>query len=234
MFTSVLPIGVSFVDPMYATGIQDKSLTIDMCSDSMFCLLIQSFIFLVQYGGMTTKGRLVLRMSTDENPRWQVEIEAGKETTEKELYESSFGEIIENQTLEEPKTVRKSNKRKESIADESIAKLAEEPALEPENSDTSKPKAGSQRSSDNNANSDSSTTPSDNSKKAARASAREERVRRREAKVEVKASTTSSFASKKQKKFHHNSTECIKIPMLTGTLYLYHGMTRRAEFVRKV
>ena len=77
----------------------------------------------------------------------------------------------------------------------------------------------------------------------ARVSAREARSRRRQAKMVqeiTKASKTRpggfrSGISKNGKRAREEGEECVKIPFLTGTLYLYRGpKKRRAEFVRRI
>lgn len=83
---------------------------------------------------------------------------------------------------------------------------------------------------------------------------REQRSRRRQAMIEEEAQTipgggvgsaSTSTAPIKRPRPHapasHSSKkmragtneEVIKVPMLTGTLYLYRGLRRRAEFIRK-
>lgn len=76
----------------------------------------------------------------------------------------------------------------------------------------------------------------------ARVSAREARSRRRQAKVieeikQPKRGTASGFKGvpKNMKRSREEGEECIKIPFLTGTLYLYRGRKkRRAEFIRRI
>lgn len=104
---------------------------------------------------------------------------------------------------------------------------------------------------DMNHHSDASSPSSDISKKAARASAREERSRRRQALMEddlngyihhqpglvgggVITKSKNGRPNKKKKPNPRTGDDVVQVPMLTGILYLYRGIPRRAEFVRKV
>ena len=73
-------------------------------------------------------------------------------------------------------------------------------------------------------------------------SAREERSRRRQAKIDEDAPVideptsrpdAAPVQSKKRQKTPDDG-EVIKVKLLTGTLYLYRGKHRRAEFVRRL
>ena len=83
--------------------------------------------------------------------------------------------------------------------------------------------------------------PANNKKETekGKASDREERSRRRQAMIEVEAQTTTSKRprvaasggqAKKVKVKGARDDGRVKVPMLTGTLYLYRGARRRAEF----
>ncbi|GKZ01179.1 hypothetical protein MPSEU_001069300 [Mayamaea pseudoterrestris] len=82
-------------------------------------------------------------------------------------------------------------------------------------------------------------------KEQARVSAREARSRRRQAKVvqeskqlsvkNIRGGFRAGLAKSNGKRQREEGEECVKVPLLTGTLYLYRGRTkRRAEFVRRV
>lgn len=58
-------------------------------------------------------------------------------------------------------------------------------------------------------------------------SAREQRSRRRQALIDIKP-------PKKVKRMKETNEPVTKIKLLTGTLYLYRGEHRRAEFVRRI
>ena len=81
-------------------------------------------------------------------------------------------------------------------------------------------------------------------RKRALASAREQRSLRRQTKDDDDDGTTGAKRTRQgpiknsglpsnSKRARRTDDEVIKVPMLTGTLYLYRGLHRRAEFVRK-
>jgi hypothetical protein len=85
---------------------------------------------------------------------------------------------------------------------------------------------------------DSSTLLSDAAKGAAGISSREQRSKRRQAAImeEVAQQPVQEPPTKKKKvtgQYNNGKEEVVKIQMLTGTLYLYKGLRRRAEFIRK-
>ena len=62
-----------------------------------------------------------------------------------------------------------------------------------------------------------------------------ETKRERESKTAKSSTNTSSLATTTKQQHHQKEEEeCVKIKFLTGTLYLYRGKRRRAEFVRRV
>ena len=65
-----------------------------------------------------------------------------------------------------------------------------------------------------------------------------ETKRERESKTDKKSTNASSQATsakQQQQQLHPKEPEeCVKVKFLTGTLYLYRGKRRRAEFVRRV
>lgn len=83
--------------------------------------------------------------------------------------------------------------------------------------------------------SDSSTLLSDSAKAAAGGiSSREQRSNRRHAAImEEVAQQPPTKKKKVTGLYNRGKEEVVKIQMLTGTLYLYKGLRRRAEFVRK-
>ncbi|GKZ01178.1 hypothetical protein MPSEU_001069200 [Mayamaea pseudoterrestris] len=203
----------------------------------------------IESGGVTIEGRLVSRCSDENatNPTWRaIFLDNNEGKDDKEVYESSFGEILGKVDPEKEikATMATRKTRKESpltLIDPTtvITKPTDTPILVSQESKQSK--KTSSGSSSNSLSESSMTTPTSDASKA-RTSARDERIRRRQAKLEdsvVKRAATSvtkhSFASNTKtcdnKQMHAKK---ITITMLTGTLYLYHGLTRRAEFIRKV
>jgi hypothetical protein len=94
--------------------------------------------------------------------------------------------------------------------------------------------------------SDRSTTASDDSSgsldHAKRVSAREQRSRRRQAKNETDPPVVDDINRKRSRapsnpgpsKKMRGEEEVVVVKLLTGTLYLYRGTQRRAEFIRRV
>jgi hypothetical protein len=75
---------------------------------------------------------------------------------------------------------------------------------------------------------------SDSSSSKMRALARGQRSTRRQAKVQVDNKRPLKSIVPASKRVKRNSNEeVVMVQMLTGTLYLYRGLNRRAEFVRK-
>jgi hypothetical protein len=81
--------------------------------------------------------------------------------------------------------------------------------------------------------SDVSSSPVDD-KRAAAKSARAQRSKRRQAEPLHFPEHISRPPPKKSKTSNKQKEDAVRIPMLTGTLFLYRGPHRRAEFVRKV
>jgi len=95
---------------------------------------------------------------------------------------------------------------------------------------------------------ESSTPETDGRKK--KVSAREQRSRRRQAIIDEfgvavpsqpapaggkrKLAGNQKTAAKSKRQRHEEDGTCLKIKLLTGTLYLYRGRHRRAEFIRRV
>lgn len=91
--------------------------------------------------------------------------------------------------------------------------------------------------------SEGSPTASDDSSAGSKGvSARETRSRRRQVKVDNEAEVVHNtrkrsrapLATQQNNKKMHNNEDVVVVKLLTGTLYLYRGAHRRAEFVRRV
>jgi hypothetical protein len=158
------------------------------------------------------------------NPRWLVKFD--DDNKDEELYELDFGKVVK--------------------AAEQENSLPFKTMHPPRRARTSR----SSGSSDDVPNkrvtfSESSPTASDDSAAdhAAKVSAREERSRLRQVKMKQAPPTIEGGTkrlmppnniSKKNKRQKDESEEVVVVKLLTGTLYLYRGAHRRAEFVRRV
>ena len=119
---------------------------------------------------------------------------------------------------------------------------------EGETGDEIKDMTGNDQSNEgSNAGSDVEDSEIDDKKSLARTSAREARSRRRQAKIDddiipglndvlFATGNTNSLPSALQnnKRQRLDGGEVVKVNLLTGTLYLYRGKQRRAEFIRRV
>jgi hypothetical protein len=200
--------------------------------------------------------------SSSLNPRWLVAFD-DESRTEEDMYESSFGKIIGKAAVTEPadSNKNKTEKNKETVtvavdtpkttarngspvASPQNSAKTKTPAVSPIemeqqahsniNSDSSKKSTKKQMSFQtvqDHHTSDSSTLPSDAAKAAAGISSREQRSNRRQA--AIMEEVAQQPPTKKKKVTGQYNEEVVKIQMLTGTLYLYRGLRRRAEFVRK-
>ena len=144
------------------------------------------------------------------NPKWHVVFE-DQDIEDQDLYESSFGQIVP------PLNATPEPKRREAVTPENAAPPAKSTRTASPK-DSKKRKTVSFEESGNDSNGAASKKPSTKS-------AREERSKRRRAMQEQNERRTAT------KKLPKN---VVQIPMLTGTLFLYKGKNRRAEFVRHV
>mmetsp|Transcript_3592 Transcript_3592/g.6031 ORF Transcript_3592/g.6031 Transcript_3592/m.6031 type:complete len:239 (-) Transcript_3592:145-861(-) len=203
------------------------------------------------------KGKLLQELSEGKtaNPRWLVAFIDEPAWKDEELYEKAFGkQWHEGETEAHPKPPRVRTKPLVAVPPtKSTSKivggsLKSDSSSETEESRTSKKKSVSFTESPGASGSDSSPKRMRAAAAAARKSSREQRSLRRQSHVgpEVvggvlppmaashnkrdRAPTSNLPDSKKTRK----DEEVIKVPMLTGTLYLYRGPVRRAEFVRRV
>jgi hypothetical protein len=177
------------------------------------------------------------------------------------MYESSFGQILSKATATELVDIGKTTKEKhkQTVAVDAPKTTAkngipvksppnsiktktptvsptemEQQAHSSSNSDSSKKSTKKQisfQTVQENHMSDSSTLQSDAAKAAAGISSREQRSNRRQAAIMEEVALQPP--TKKKKMTGQYKEEVVKIQMLTGTLYLYRGLRRRAEFIRK-
>jgi len=193
------------------------------------------------------------------NPKWVVALD--DDSSEETVNESELGEILGKASEETVKKVKKPKRSAGRNNGKESPVVGGTEALTAVNDTTNVAKqdsrsTGSQSSNEENKKkrpapssqdgaSDSSGSPSDAaSSKKARATAREQRSRRRQAMMEEVDNfigTSSNHGSARgigkprptNNKKKKDDPDLVKIPMLTGTLILYRGVRRRAEFVRK-
>ena len=188
--------------------------------------------------------------------RWIVNIEDGDNgtTDQEELNETDLGEVVgkvQGTTKEPPPTRKRGtfSRKAKNTKDTKNQKDQTAPTVSPETkqvvvaitsrkgSKTTK-KQHQELDFDIPAAVDTSASATDEStatevhenKRSAAAIAREERSKRRQAHFD--ALTEADRPSKKAKQSKTNE-KVLRIPMLTGTLALHRGTSRRAEFIRK-
>lgn len=155
----------------------------------------------------------LLTEGTSPNPRWLIKFEGPQK--DEEVYEHTFGKVLESAALSDdgvplPKKKPLVKKKSDSSSMEATPTTSEPPL--PEKMPTS--------------GDESSGTGND----SARVSAREERSRRRQAVVVV----DDKVKAKVTKRARTDDDPVTKVKLLTGTLYLYRGRQRRAEFVPRI
>ena len=204
------------------------------------------------------QGRLVSKVpeSSTLNPRWIVSLDDEESSLDQEAYEASFGEILDKPITAIPSTTnhKKPSRKREAVTPDADAGAASNSSGN-EGSNPSKPSKASRKTTTTT----SATTtrvsfvePVGHNTTAARR-AREERSRRRQATLQPsvavhhrKATRVLDHTSRRRnchgKKKHGppsasttvQDKDVVRVPMLTGTLILYRGPHRRAEFVRSV
>lgn len=210
-------------------------------------------------GSAPVKGRLVSKIEASPSAlhgRWLVSFD-GKEYADEELFESSFDHAVSSSsdneplnTQQAPKTAvarkaRKGNGRRNKSESES----------EPKNKKglTSRHYEAAVNASDSSAHNNISSARTREARTARRQNrhqgAKVENPKKNPASTSssdpptggngvrgnkrVNAQPPSRNSPKRFKVVNNSSEEVVKVPMLTGTLYLYKGIKRRAEFVRK-
>ena len=206
----------------------------------------------------------LLSEAASPNPRWLVKFD-GMSLKDEEIYQHSFGKTLVSvaaasasaSSSSSPSSKRggsDSNEDDHGSVDANGSMTSAPPSPEPDKEQDVIKKTAISSSSHHNSSNDeddedeegSTSFPSGTdelTREQARVSAREARSRRRQAKMVqeiTKASKTRpggfrSGISKNGKRAREEGEECVKIPFLTGTLYLYRGpKKRRAEFVRRI
>lgn len=205
-------------------------------------------------GGIIAKGKLISQVeSTQSNqPRWRIVYDDAAFADE-ELSESSLGHILTGNSDTESPTQAPAPP---PAAAQSPASIAAATAARKKNRKngrfvkTSSPEPGipgvvtdkkavsfPQEASDSSAMSNSKKTSAREQRTARRSRLQPElppvpQPKKRPPPVTVVGGTTGGNKPSKRAKTGPDE-EVVKVPMLTGTLYLYKGIRRRAEFVRK-
>lgn len=157
-------------------------------------------------GTTAGRGRILSKLTDGDDPHWLLRVE----NADQDLAESMMGDVLQS---DKPESSSETSK----------------------NGSSNNNKSNKKRPSGDISPSDSSTT---DAIAKAKASAREERSRRRQALQKdegpLKPPAVNNGKARPNKKAKKTTLEdVIKVPMLTGTLILYRGLHRRAEFVRK-
>jgi len=209
----------------------------------------------INRAGIVLRGRLaqLLTEGTSPNPRWLVKFD-GQSHKDEEMYERAFGKLLASSGEDEPiarsksptlasqekaskaqsrSNRRGSNGRNSSTSSEDDVKKVSKESGKKEVQFEEEVDAGSE-----------SETSSRKSSTADKVSAREARSRRRQAQIDEE--TPANDASKgttrraapqgnaRKRQRVDTDGEVIKVKLLTGTLFLYRGLHRRAEFIRRV
>lgn len=180
---------------------------------------------------MVAEGRLAYNLTEgpSANPRWLVtfDLEPWKD---EELYERSFGTLLKKAGNEADRASPTDYPNKQSKRSSSSS----------EDDSSMKKRKNVTFSEDSPVASDSSSVavPGDG-RASKKARARQERIARRQAKIDqedvppTRQNDKSRNSNNKHSLGDGTNEEVIEVKMLTGTLFLYRGLNRRAEFVRK-
>mmetsp|Transcript_7913 Transcript_7913/g.9061 ORF Transcript_7913/g.9061 Transcript_7913/m.9061 type:complete len:230 (-) Transcript_7913:141-830(-) len=203
----------------------------------------------INRGGRFLIGRLAYNLTEaiSPNPRWLVTFE-NETHKDEELYEKALGKILKKATGDKDKNFH-IERRARLLPSSNVDRRHGQNSGSSEEGECEKKKksksvafsdAGTPAQSD-----DSSTDPK-------KSSAREQRSRRRQAKIDdvvVSVPNGSSQICKRRLPSSSRATtgknsnsitkktkdgEVVKVKLLTGTLYLYRGLHRRAEFIRRI
>lgn len=199
-------------------------LVTDPCFSSHARMLVS--LSQITRSNIIQKGRLAYNLTEgpSPNPRWLVKFD--NDNKDEELYEHDFGKVL------------KATEQEDSPSSQAIPP--------PRRARTSRNSGSSEDVPNKRVTfSESSPMTSDDSAAdhAAKVSAREERSRLRQAKVEEappaieggsKRLMPPNNLSNNNKRQKAKGDEVVVVKLLTGTLYLYRGAHRRAEFVRRV
>ena len=183
--------------------------------------------------GVVAEGRLAYNLTEgpSANPRWLVKFDL-EPWKDEELYEQSFGTLLKKAGNEADRASPTDYPNKQS---KRISSSSED------DSSSSKKRKSVTFSEDSPVASDSSSVAAipGGGRASKKARARQERIARRQAKIKQEhvppkqQGDKSRSSNSKHVLGNDPNEEVIEVKMLTGTLYLYRGLNRRAEFVRK-
>lgn len=176
---------------------------------------------------------MVAESSGTAKPRWVVTFDDQPNWPDAEVPESDLGPISEKLDISSPAKKKKSSRR-DFNEDSDLSRSS--PILKAQsgkNSPISSESVDSDPPEDGPVEEERMADSSVGSKKSAAAISREERSKRRQAMID-EDKVTKNARPEKKKKIIKSSDDVVRVPLLTGTLYLYRGLQRRAEFVRKV
>jgi hypothetical protein len=211
-------------------------------------LIDLSCITQVTRNDFIVKGKLLQELSEGKtaNPRWLVAFVDEPALKDEELYEKAFGKQWADRDEDTPKPPRIRTIPAIIVPPKKVTTKSAASSVKEDSSSDADGSRASKKKSVSFTESSPPGSGSDSSMKgrsaAARKSAREQRSLRRQSQDAIlppfvatntikrdRAPTTNLPDTKKPRK----DDEVIKVPMLTGTLYLYRGPVRRAEFVRR-
>lgn len=213
-------------------------------------------------GDAVVKARLaqLLTETSSPNPRWLIKFD-GLSLRDEEVNENTFSKpsspYSDNSSSDRESSDRRGHGRRGNSGTSSEGEMGDDHAITYATRNNSS--SGNNRNGRRNHRHHSPNQPSDESetggesaaRRAARTSAREARSKRRQAKIDDEAVSGGPPANKrrapppnrnnrnKQSRANHSSYNddaegVVKVKLLTGTLYLYQGLHRRAEFVHHV
>mmetsp|Transcript_15602 Transcript_15602/g.23633 ORF Transcript_15602/g.23633 Transcript_15602/m.23633 type:complete len:234 (+) Transcript_15602:46-747(+) len=204
-------------------------------------------------GSATLRGRLAYNLTegVSPNPRWLVTFDDQSHKDE-ELYEKALGKVLKHGSDGSEKTFNVSRRARPLPSSHGASRR------ESRNSGSSEEGEAEKKKKNKSVSFSDADTPAqsdDSSSNAKKASAREQRSLRRQAKIDEEVVFTVQSGgsrsgkrrlpssrnsggninnSNKRAKGEEGNEEVVKVKLLTGTLYLYRGLHRRAEFIRRV
>mmetsp|Transcript_24837 Transcript_24837/g.36751 ORF Transcript_24837/g.36751 Transcript_24837/m.36751 type:complete len:236 (-) Transcript_24837:80-787(-) len=205
-------------------------------------------------GSASLTGRLAYNLTegVSPNPRWLVTFDDQSHKDE-ELYEKALGKVLKHGSEGSEKTFSTARRARPLPSSHGgSTRESRHSGSSGEGEDEKKRKNKSVSFSDTGTPAQSD----DSSSSAKKASAREQRSLRRQAKIDEEVVFTVPIggsrsskrrlpssrsgsggninSSNKRVKGENGNEEVVKVKLLTGTLYLYRGLHRRAEFIRRV